>query len=133
MSTSSSLPDTPPGHRPTVATACGKVILLGEHSVVYGEPAIALPLTGYAQVYMDFGDFDSAGLAINSMHIVGLLMIALFVYLYVGPYQKFGAAVAASEWPVAAGHLNSIRQIVHANTMLGLITVVIGSSGRFWG
>ena len=94
---------------------------------------IALPLTGYAQVYTDFGDFDSAGLAINSMHIVGLLMIALFVYLYVGPYQKFGAAVAASEWPVAAGHLNSIRQIVHANTMLGLITVVIGSSGRFWG
>jgi mevalonate kinase len=45
MTTSSDLPDTAPGHRPVVATACGKVILLGEHAVVYGEPALAVPLS----------------------------------------------------------------------------------------
>lgn len=93
---------------------------------------VALPLTGYAQVYMDFGDFEAAGYAINIMHIVGLIMIGLFVYLYFLPYKKFRTAVAASEWPVAAEHLNSIRRIIHTNMMLGLITVAIGASGRFW-
>jgi uncharacterized membrane protein len=34
---------------------------------------------------------------------------------------------------VAGGHLNRIRQIIMINLPLGLLVVIIGGSGRFWG
>ena len=94
---------------------------------------LALPATGYWQVYMDFGGLGESGLHVNIMNITGLVMIGLFLFLYFSPYQKFKNAVESEQWPIAAGHLNMIRRIVGANTVLGLITVVTGASGRFWG
>ena len=94
---------------------------------------VALPATGYLLLLDDFGGFRRAGVYIHVMHLIGLVMIGLFVLLYVAPYRRFRDAVAAGEWPVAAGHLNAIRRIVGTNMVLGLITVAVGASGRFWG
>jgi len=92
-----------------------------------------LPVTGYAQVMIDFGGFGNTGMHINIMHMTGWVMIALFLYLYVGPYGRFREFVAASDWPAAAAQLNIIRRIVGTNTVLGLLTIAVGASGRFWG
>lgn len=93
---------------------------------------LVLPATGYLQLFGVYGGFRESGVHIHIMHLLGFVMIGLFVFLYARPYRAFRTAVAASKWPVAAGHLGSIRKIVGVNLLLGLVTVAIGASGRFW-
>lgn len=94
---------------------------------------LALPATGYVLVFNYFDGFGSAGLHVHIMHLTGLVMIGLFLFLYFQPYRHYRGAVAAKDWPLAAKYLNTIRRIVGFNTLLGLITVVVGGSGKLWG
>jgi len=41
--------------------------------------------------------------------------------------------VDVEDWPSAGASLNRIRQIIAVNLPLGLLVVVIGGSGRYWG
>jgi len=96
--------------------------------------AVALLLTsGYWMLLTTFGGFAGAPIYIDLMQGIGWLMIALYVWLFHGPWLKFKRAVDAQDWPAAAAHLNRIRQVIMINLPLGLIVVVIGGSGRYWG
>lgn len=89
--------------------------------------------SGYWMLLTTFGGFSGAPLYINLMQTFGLVMIALYLWLFHGPWLKFKRAVDAQDWPAAGGQLNRIRQIIMVNLPLGLIVVVIGGTGRFWG
>lgn len=93
---------------------------------------VALPSTGYYQLYSDFEGFGGAGAHIHIMHLTGWLMIVLFVYLYMKPYAAFREAVVAEDWPTAGANLDTIRKVVATNLVIGVFTVVIGASGRLW-
>src|SRR5271163_4173463 len=96
--------------------------------------AIALLLlSGYAMIFGVYGGFRGIGLHINLMQGIGIIMMLLFFHLYFAPWRRFRAALARRDYPSAAGQLNQIRIIVTINLVLGLITVAIGSSGRYWG
>jgi uncharacterized membrane protein len=71
--------------------------------------------------------------AIHLMQMIGWLMIALFVWLFHGPWLTFKRAVDAEDWPSAGTTLNRIRQIIAVNLPLGLLVVVIGGGGRYGG
>ena len=107
------------------------VHLLGAVVWVGGMFAIYLLLaSGY---WMLFTGFAGARLYIHLMQMIGWLMIALFVWLFHGPWLAFKRAVDVEDWPSASATLNRIRQIIAVNLPLGLLVVVIGGSGRYWG
>jgi uncharacterized membrane protein len=60
-------------------------------------------------------------------------MVALFVWLFHGPWLKFKRAVDAKDYSTAGIQLNRIRRIIMINMPLGLLVVAIGGTGRFWG
>lgn len=91
---------------------------------------VALPVTGYAQVFLDFGGFAEAGPHVQIMHGIAWVMIVLFLFLYFTPYRAYRRAVADGRWPEAGTRLSTIRRIVAINTVLGLVTVAVGASGR---
>jgi uncharacterized membrane protein len=94
---------------------------------------VLLLVSGYWMLVSTFGGFAKAPLYINLMQTIGLVMVALYVWLFHGPWLKFKRAVDAQQWPDAGAQLNRIRQIIAVNLPLGLIVVAIGGTGRFWG
>ncbi|MFI4948263.1 MAG: CopD family protein [Alphaproteobacteria bacterium] len=96
--------------------------------------AIALLLaSGYGMIFGVYAGFRGIGLHINLMQGLGIIMMLLFFHLYFAPWRRFRAALARHDDPAAAGQLNQIRLIVTINLILGLVTVAVGSSGRYWG
>jgi uncharacterized membrane protein len=89
--------------------------------------------SGYWMLLTSFGGFAGAPLYINLMQAIGWLMIALYIWLFHGPWLKFKRAADAQDWPTAGAQLSRIRRIIMINLPLGLIVVVIGGTGRFWG
>lgn len=93
---------------------------------------VLLLLSGYWMVFAVFGGFRGLALYINLMQGLGILMILLFFHLYFAPWRRYRAAVARQDWAEGARQLAQIRLIVAINLGLGLLTVAIGGSGRYW-
>lgn len=64
------------------------------------------------------------------MLVLGLVMAAVFAYVYVRLFPELRARCSASDWPGASQVLNRIRQLVALNLMLGAIVVVAAVSAR---
>jgi len=94
---------------------------------------VLLLASGYAMVFGVFAGFRGIGVHVHIMQATGIVMMLLFFHLYFAPWRRFRAALARDDRAQAARQLNQIRWIVAINLILGLLTVAIGSSGRYWG
>jgi mevalonate kinase len=100
------------------ASAPGKLILCGEHAVVYGRPAIALPMqdvrahahirTGAAGVGLtiDAPDLDNTAWQVESQpdHPLSELVLATLTHMGAAPDALRGLSIAvSSDIPIAGG------------------------------
>lgn len=93
----------------------------------------ALLVSGLVMVFAGFGGFAGTSAYVRAMMTLGIIMILIFAHVYFAPWQRFHRAVSTSDWPAAANAIEQIRRLVGINLVLGLLTVVVGASGRyFW-
>jgi uncharacterized membrane protein len=97
-----------------------------------GVAIAVLLITGYGMMVAFFGGFADAPLYINLMQGLGILMLLLFLHLVFAPWRRFHTALDQNALPDAAKSLNQIRVIVMINLALGIVTVLIGGTGRYW-
>jgi uncharacterized membrane protein len=69
---------------------------------------------------------------VHLMNGIGLVMIALFLFLFFVPYARLKSAVAAQDWPAAGAQLATIRKTVGTNLILGLATAAIATGGSYF-
>jgi uncharacterized membrane protein len=105
-----------------------------ERFFVWVIAAIVLLLaSGYAMIFGVYSGFRGIGLHVHIMQALGIVMMLLFFHLYFAPWRRYRAALTRRDQAAAAGQLAQIRAIVTVNLLLGLVTVAVGSSGRYWG
>lgn len=86
-------------------------------------------LTGYAMIFGMYGGFGGVNGAIHAMHGLGLLMAAIFVAAWFGPFQALRRAMADGNSTAAAAAVGRVRRLVLLNLALGLVTVTLGAFG----
>ena len=67
---------------------------------------------------------------IHAMYAIGLVMIAVFVFIYFVPYQKLRRHVSAQEWKPAGEALAIIRKLIGFNLSIGMLNIVVAILGR---
>lgn len=99
---------------------------------VWGAVVI-LPATGYWLILNVFEGFRNAGAHVHVMQATGWLMILIFLHVYFASFRRLKRSVAARDWPVAGRQLAQIRRLIGVNLVLGLITVIVATGGRYLG
>jgi len=86
-----------------------------------------LMATGYAMLFGVFGGFAGVGPAVHVMHMLGLIMAAIFLVIFFGPWRAMRAAMAAGEQGAAAQAVDRIRRLIQVNLLLGAVTVIVAA------
>jgi uncharacterized membrane protein len=97
-----------------------------------GASVVALLVTGFAMLYLLFGSMAATPIYVHVMLGVGIVMMLIYLHLVFAPWRRFRDAVDRGALVDAAAALSQIRRAVGINLILGVITILVGSTGRYW-
>jgi uncharacterized membrane protein len=97
-----------------------------------GVGILVLLASGIGMMFLMFGQSSSSPGYVTTMAATGILMMLLFLHLVFLPWRRFRNAIERGALPEAARHLNQIRIIVGVNLLLGILTIIVGGTGRYW-
>ena len=89
-------------------------------------------LTGYGMVFGFYGGFGGVNGAVHTMHLLGWIMTAIFVYVFFWPWRAMRAAMDAGDRTASAAQATQadhIRKLITLNLALGLIVILIAPFG----
>lgn len=97
--------------------------------------AVLVLLTGLWMIGRTAKHMSRAGISFEApwswtvMALLGLIMIAIFIYVRLMPYRRLGRAVRVSDWAQAGTALATVRQWVAVNMVLGIVVTAVGVLG----
>lgn len=126
-----------------VRPAAARVLAVPERTTLWQESfagffpwvwasIVVLLVTGFWLIFGFYDGIAAVGIDVHTMLLLGIVMMALFGFLYFGPYKRMRQAIAEKQWPEAGRRLGQVRLIIAVNLTLGLVTVAIGAGGRFF-
>jgi uncharacterized membrane protein len=90
---------------------------------------IAIIASGF---WMLFSQYDeNLGFWLGFMSVVGVVMSAIFVFIYAIPYNQMGIALKEDDKPGLLASLNLIRRLILINLCLGILVTVVAILGKY--
>ncbi len=62
---------------------------------------------------------------------LGIVMMFIFFHVFFAPYNKLKKAVKEENWKDGGAALNQIRLLVGINTLVGIITIIVATAGKY--
>ncbi|MEW8506125.1 MAG: CopD family protein [Candidatus Thiodiazotropha sp.] len=95
---------------------------------VWGS-VIAILASGFWMLFVIYE--NGIGLWLGFMTVIGVLMSAIFVYIYSMPYNRLGAAVKNQDKPKVVLAVIQIRRLILVNLILGLSVTLVAILGKY--
>ncbi len=108
-------------------------VLAGTHKRFFLLVWHAMPITilsGYGLLFGVYGGFRGTGWHVHVMHLTGLVMAAVFLFIALVPWRAMRAALAGGNLPAAAAANERIRRLVTLNLALGAFTIAVAAWGK---